>query len=102
MLRSSGSDADHPELQVCGLAACLDIGRRRIIVILEGGREVSADVDRYRRLGEAELSALLDFELISGGYGVQWPQLDEDPSVYAMVRDCGLLDERGRLRPVDR
>jgi len=88
---------DHPELSLRGVAVRLR--RRRIIVTLEDGREVSDDIDRHPELERADALPLLDYALFADGRGVEWPKLDVQLSVYGIARDCGLLDVDGRLIP---
>lgn len=59
-----------------------------LIVALLDGRTVSAPLARYPRLQEASLPQLAAWEIIGGGHGIHWPQLDEDLSIEGLLAGC--------------
>ena len=59
-----------------------------ICIALEDGREVRFPSSKNRRLAKADPAKLKRVELICGGTGLHWPDLDEDLSIQ------GILDGR--------
>lgn len=53
----------------------------RLLVCLADGRELSVPLDFFPRLKKASARARKNWELIGGGIGIHWPDLDEDISV---------------------
>lgn len=61
---------------------------RKVCLELEDGREIRFPAALNRRLKKAAKGKLANVELICGGTGLHWPDLDEDLSVQ------GILDGR--------
>ena len=57
----------------------------RLIVDLTDGRELSVPMRRYPRLLNATSAQRADWELAGAGYGIHWPQIDEDLSVKGLL-----------------
>ena len=57
-----------------------------LIVDLIDGRTISAPLAWYSRLLHATPEARARWETCSGGYGIHWPELDEDLSVEGLLR----------------
>ena len=53
----------------------------RMLVRLADGRELSVPLAFFPRLKKAPNRARKNWELIGGGIGIHWPDLDEDISV---------------------
>jgi hypothetical protein len=53
----------------------------RLLVCLADGRELSVPLDFFPRLKRASARSRRHWELIGGGIGIHWPDLDEDISV---------------------
>ena len=60
-------------------------------VHLSDGRILSVPLAWYPRLAGAKTKQLKHFEISPGGYGIHWPDLDEDLSVYGFLFPRGLL-----------
>ena len=58
----------------------------RLIVILADGRELAAPLAWFPRLLEATEDQKRNWRLIGGGYGIHWPDVDEDISVASLLR----------------
>jgi Protein of unknown function (DUF2442) len=56
-----------------------------LTVDLEDGRTISIPVSWYPRLAQGTQEEKAHFETSGGGYGIFWPDLDEDISVEAML-----------------
>ena len=54
-------------------------------VDLEDGRSVSVPIGWYPRLAKGTDSERANFEISGGGYGVHWPELDEDIGVEGLL-----------------
>jgi len=61
------------------------VSNEEIIVALLDGRTISVPVEWYPRLLHASAEERLEWELIGGGEGIHWPQLDEDIQVRALI-----------------
>jgi hypothetical protein len=57
----------------------------RLIVDLTDGRELSVPLRWYPRLLNATPAQRADWELAGAGYGIHWPQIDEDLSVKGLL-----------------
>jgi hypothetical protein len=57
----------------------------RLTFELEDGRSVSAPLDWFPRLKEATSRERKNWKLVGAGFGVHWPDLDEDISVENML-----------------
>lgn len=51
---------------------------RWIIVVLDDDREILVPISWYPRLNNATPEQRMDYEIVSAGTGIHWPQLDED------------------------
>lgn len=56
-----------------------------VCVRLEDGREIRFPAEKNRRLRGATAAQLANVELICGGTGLHWPDLDEDLSVLGIL-----------------
>ncbi len=58
----------------------------RLVVVLADGRELAAPLAWFPRLLEATEEQRRNWRLIGGGYGIHWPEVDEDISVASLLR----------------
>jgi hypothetical protein len=56
-----------------------------IVVSLSDGRRLSVPIVWFPRLANASPSEQANFELLGGGEGIHWPQIDEDISVAGLL-----------------
>ncbi|HET7370533.1 MAG TPA: DUF2442 domain-containing protein [Gammaproteobacteria bacterium] len=56
-----------------------------IVVSLSDGRTLSVPIVWFPRLAGASQAQREDYELLGGGEGVHWPQVDEDISVAGLL-----------------
>jgi hypothetical protein len=61
------------------------VENRWVYIRLEDDREVRFPAEKNRRLRSAPIEALQNVELICGGTGLHWPDLDEDLSVQGIL-----------------
>jgi hypothetical protein len=57
-----------------------------ISVDLMDGRSITVPLVWYPRLLNASSGQLIQWEICGGGYGIHWPELDEDLSTEGMLR----------------
>ena len=72
------------------------VSEEEIIVFLADGRTVSVPLAWSWRLSEASQKARQNFQIIGGGQGIHWPDVDEDISVEGMLG--GIPARRASLR----
>jgi hypothetical protein len=58
----------------------------RIIVDLKDGRTISAPLAWYPRLFDATAEQRMNWRISGAGYGIHWPDIDEDLSTEGLLR----------------
>jgi len=58
----------------------------RLIVDLKDGRTIAVPLAWYPRLHGGTIEQLSNWEIAGGGYGIHWPDLDEDLSTEGLLR----------------
>ncbi len=58
----------------------------RLVVDLMDGRSIAAPLAWYPRLLKATPAQRGHWEIAGGGYGIHWPDLDEDLSTEGLLR----------------
>ena len=58
----------------------------RLEVELKDGRVISVPLAWFPRLANAKPTQLENWELAGAGYGIHWPDVDEDLSVEGLLR----------------
>jgi hypothetical protein len=56
-----------------------------LVVHLEDGRSLTVPLEWFPRLRDAPPAARTRWELMGGGLGIHWPELDEDLSVAGLL-----------------
>lgn len=64
----------------------VSIDADRLTVELMDGRAISAPLAWYPRLANATPEQRGHWEIAGGGYGLHWPELDEDLSTEGLLR----------------
>ena len=64
----------------------VDINQDRLAVDLMDGRSISVPLAWYPRLFHATQSQRNNWQIAGGGYGIHWPDIDEDLSSEGMLR----------------
>ncbi len=54
-------------------------------IVLSDGRTIGIPLAWYPKLASASKSHLQHFQISPAGYGIHWPDLDEDLSVYGFL-----------------
>jgi hypothetical protein len=57
-----------------------------LVVGLKDGRRISVPVEWYPRLARASAEQLANWKICGAGYGIHWPDLDEDLSTEGLLR----------------
>lgn len=60
--------------------------RDSLVVDLMDGRSISVPLAWYPRLLKANPKERASWEICGGGYGIHWPQIDEDLSTEGLLR----------------
>lgn len=63
-------------------------------VSLMDGRKISAPLAWYPRLSNASSATLNNWEICGGGFGIHWPDLDEDISSEGLLRGAPSVEIR--------
>lgn len=58
----------------------------RLIVDLKDGRTIAVPLAWYPRLLNASSGERMNWEIAGGGYGIHWPDIDEDLSAEGLLR----------------
>ena len=66
--------------------ADLQITEDTLSVRLMDGRSISVPLEWYPRLAHASAEARAVWEIAGGGYGIHWPEIDEDLSTEGLLR----------------
>jgi hypothetical protein len=64
----------------------VSFGADSLIVALVDGRTISVPLARFPRLMNASTEQLSNWKVAGGGYGIHWPDLDEDLSTEGLLR----------------
>ena len=72
-----------------------------IIVELMDGRGISAPLDWFPRLHRATPEQRGNWQLAGAGFGLHWPELDEDLSVEGLLRGAPVPGVRGTAAALD-
>lgn len=64
----------------------VEISEDAITVDLMDGRRISVPLVWYPRLAQASRKERENWQTSGGGYGIHWPDLDEDLSTEGMLR----------------
>ena len=62
------------------------VGKDRLTVDLMDGRSIIVPIAWYPRLLSASSAQRRRWELAGGGYGIHWPDIDEDLSTEGLLR----------------
>lgn len=69
-----------------------------LVVGLKDGRRISVPFEWYPRLARASSAQLENWQICGAGYGIHWPDLDEDLSTDGLLR--GAPAPKNPLNPV--
>jgi hypothetical protein len=72
------------------------IDEESLIVDLMDGRTISVPLVWYPRLADAEPESLRNWVIAGAGYGIHWPDMDEDLSTEGLLRGAPSPELRAR------
>ena len=64
----------------------VDVNEKLLTVYLKDGRIIAVPLNWYPRLKKANEISRRHWEICGGGYGIHWPDIDEDLSVEGILR----------------
>jgi len=64
----------------------VDFSEDFLVVGLKDGRRISVPIEWYPRLARASASERSHWEICGGGYGIHWPDIDEDLNTEGLLR----------------
>lgn len=67
------------------LAQDVSVANEALTIVLLDGRTVTVPVAWYPRLANGSPAERANWQLLGGGHGIHWPDLDEDISVDALL-----------------
>ena len=73
------------EIKVEPLAVEATVTNDVLRVVLADGRELAVPLAWFPRLRDATPDQRMRWELIGGGIGIHWPEIDEDISVESLL-----------------
>jgi hypothetical protein len=76
------SSAQIADTRVAGVVCDAD----RLVVDLMDGRSIAVPLAWYPRLWNATPEQRANWEVAGGGFGIHWPELDEDLSTEGLLR----------------
>ncbi len=62
------------------------VNERALTVTLKDGRVISVPLTWYPKLLHASASQRKNWQIAGGGYGIHWPDIDEDLSTEGLLR----------------
>jgi len=80
------------------LAQDVKVADDALTVVLLDGRTVTVPVSWYPRLANGSPKERLNWQLLGGGHGIHWPDLDEDVSVDALLAGRPSAESHGSLQ----
>lgn len=72
-------------LNIKPLATAVSFGADTLRVVLADAREITVPLEWFPRLRDATDAQRKIWELIGGGIGIHWPDVDEDISVESLL-----------------
>ncbi len=79
---ASFTQADTADIRVRDVTITED----ELIVGLMDGRSISVPLAWYPRLAEATPAQRAHWQIAGGGFGIHWPEIDEDLSTEGLLR----------------
>ena len=78
-MTSSAPDVDPRAIEV-------EVSEDELTVVLADGRRIAVPLAWFPRLLSATAEERSKFEILGGGVGIHWPEIDEDLSVEGLLR----------------
>ncbi|MBS0461977.1 MAG: DUF2442 domain-containing protein [Proteobacteria bacterium] len=78
------------------LATAVRCTDAELVVTISDGRVLSVPLAWFPRLARASAAQLGRFELLGGGDGIHWPELDEDVSIRGLLEGRPSIEYRAK------
>jgi len=69
-----------------------------LVVLLNNAMVVKVYLSNFSRLKKATPKQLDNWELINGGIGIRWDELDEDLSIKGLIKDSAIISVLQQLQ----
>ncbi len=76
--------------------------RDSLVVDLRDGRSIAVPLTWYPKLLEATVKQRALWEICGGGYGIHWPEIDEDLSTEGLLRGAPAPSPKTTTNPAQR
>jgi len=73
--------------------ATVELSDDSLVVGLNGGRQISVPLEWYPRLAHATADQRAHWQICGGGYGIHWPDIDEDVCTEGLLRGAPVPDQ---------
>jgi hypothetical protein len=80
------------------LAQDVRVGDDALTVVLLDGRTLTVPLSWYPRLAHGSPKERMNWQLLGGGHGIHWPDLDEDISVDGLLAGRPSAESQGSLQ----
>jgi hypothetical protein len=90
--------ASSPADTSTALAQDVRVADDLLTVVLLDGRTLSVPVSWYPRLANGSPKERLNWQLLGGGHGIHWSDLDEDISVDSLLAGRPSAESQGSLQ----
>lgn len=70
----------------------VEVSDTHLTVALADGRSISVPLSWFPRLRDATPAQRANWQLAGGGYGIHWPELDEDLSTEGLLRGAASVN----------
>ena len=70
-----------------------------LVVDLVDGRTISVPLEWFPRLAKATAAQRSKWEIVAGGFGIHWPDVDEDVSTEGLLRGAPAPRRSAPSRP---
>jgi hypothetical protein len=77
----------------------VSFSKGRLAVTLRDGRVISVPLAWYPRLLKATPKQRKNWQLAGGGYGIHWPEIDEDLNTEGLLRGAPSPEAKQSNRP---
>ena len=79
-------DSPNPPLKADERVASVELTLDELCVALMDGRTITVPLYWYPRLQDADETQRQNWQISGGGYGLHWPEIDEDLSTAGLLR----------------
>ena len=76
---------DEPNIQIDFAIQSLSVNKHFLTATINDGRIISIPTKWFERLSKASVKQLQNFEISPSGYGIHWPEMDEDISIRSFI-----------------